>query len=52
MLFRSKAYDEDGLAPAEFTSYGATVRTLRQFLSANSELEAFVRDVTLPNPDK
>jgi transaldolase len=47
-----KAYDEDGLAPAEFTSYGATARTLRQFLSANTELEAFVRDVTLPNPDK
>lgn len=47
-----KAYDEDGLTPAEFTTYGATVRTLRQFLAANNELEAFVRDVTLPNPDK
>lgn len=47
-----KAYDEDGLTPAEFTEYGATTRTLRQFLAANSELEAFVRDVTLPNPDK
>ena len=39
-----KAYDEDGLTPAEFTSYGATVRTLRQFLGANADLEAFVRD--------
>lgn len=47
-----KAYDEDGLAQADFTSYGATSRTLRQFLAANTELEAFVRDVTLPNPDK
>ncbi len=47
-----KAYDEDGLTPQEFTGYGATARTLRQFLSANTELEAFVRDVTLPNPDK
>ena len=47
-----KAYDEDGLTPAEFTAYGATTRTLRQFLGANNELEAFVRDVTLPNPDK
>jgi len=46
-----KAYDEDGLSPAEFTSYGATVRTMRQFLQANSDLESFVRDVTLPNPD-
>ena len=47
-----KAYDEDGLAPQEFTGYGATARTLRQFLTANTELESFVRDVTLPNPDK
>lgn len=47
-----KAYDEDGLAPADFTGYGATVRTLRQFLAANNELEEFVRNVTLPNPDK
>jgi transaldolase len=47
-----KAYDEDGLSTEEFTHYGATARTLRQFLAANTELEAFVRDVTLPNPDK
>ena len=47
-----KAYDEDGLSIAEFTSYGATVRTMRQFLQANTDLESFVRDVTLPNPDK
>lgn len=46
-----KAYDEEGLAVSDFTSYGATVRTLRQFLQANTDLEAFVRDVTLPNPD-
>lgn len=47
-----KAYDEDGLTQEEFSSYGATVRTLRQFLAANNELEAFVRDVLLPDPDK
>lgn len=47
-----KAYDEDGLAVTEFTGYGATVRTLRQFLQANTDLEAFVRDVTLPDPDR
>jgi transaldolase len=47
-----KAYDEDGLTTAEFTGYGATARTLRQFLAANTELEAFVRDVTIANPDK
>lgn len=45
-----KAYDEDGLTPGEFTDFGATRRTLRQFLAANSDLEALVRDVTLPNP--
>lgn len=45
-----KAYDVDGLTQAEFTTYGATIRTLRQFLQANSELEDFVRDVTLPTP--
>lgn len=47
-----KAYDEDGLSHEEFTGYGATVRTLRQFLDANNQLESFVRDVLLPDPDK
>ena len=47
-----KAYDVDGLSIAEFTEYGATKRTLRQFLAANNELEAFVRDITVTNPDK
>ena len=47
-----KAYDEDGLTTAEFTGYGATARTLRQFLAANTELESFVRDVTIVNPDR
>jgi transaldolase len=46
-----KAYDEDGLTTAEFTNYGATVRTMRQFLAATNELEALIRDVLLPNPD-
>jgi transaldolase len=45
-----KAYDEHGLTAAQFTEYGATTRTLRQFLQANTDLEALVRDVTLPNP--
>ncbi len=35
----------------QFTDYGATRRTLRQFLDANNQLESFVRDITLPNPD-
>jgi len=47
-----KAYDEDGLAASEFTQYGATARTLRQFLQATNDLESLVRDILLPNPDK
>jgi transaldolase len=47
-----RAYDEDGMTPDEFTAYGATTRTLRQFLQANNELESLVRDILLPNPDK
>jgi len=47
-----KAYDEDGMTPEEFTAYGATTRTLRQFLQANNDLESLVRDILLPNPDK
>ena len=46
------AYDENGIAVADFDTFGATRRTLRQFLTANTDLEALVREVTLPNPDK
>ena len=40
-----KAYDPEGMTHEEFNTYGATVRTLRQFLQANNDLEALVRDV-------
>jgi transaldolase len=43
-----KAYDEDGLAVEDFENFGATRRTLRQFLDADAELDALVRDVILP----
>ncbi len=46
-----RAYDPYGLSVAEFDGFGATRRTLRQFLAANNELEALVRDVVVPNPD-
>jgi len=46
-----RAYDEGGLSPEEFLSFGATRRTLRQFLSATDELEWLVRDTLLPDPD-
>jgi transaldolase len=47
-----KAYDEDGMRVEEFDRYGATVRTLRTFVSSYYELVAFVRDFMLPDPDK
>lgn len=46
-----RAYDEDGLTVDEFASFGATARTLRQFLAANNTLEALVRNVVVPDPD-
>jgi transaldolase len=48
----NKMYDVDGLKVEEFTNFGATLRTLRGFLQSANDLEAFVRDVTVPNPDK
>jgi transaldolase len=46
-----KAYNEKGLLPAEFNGYGATVRTLRSFISSTHEFMGLVRDFMLPNPD-
>lgn len=47
-----RAYEPDGMQIAEFDGFGATRRTLRQFLAANADLEALIRDVVVPNPDK
>jgi transaldolase len=47
-----RAYDPDGMTPDEFQDFGATRKTLRQFLGACAELEALVRDVLLPDPEK
>jgi transaldolase len=46
-----RAYEPDGLTPAEFDHFGATVRTLRSFIEAVHDLTAVVRDFMLPNPD-
>jgi transaldolase len=46
-----RALEEDGLAPAGFDSFGATRRTLRQFIAACYDLNAIVRDFQIPNPD-
>lgn len=45
-----KAYEPDGLTPSEFLAYGATARTLRQFLAADEELDQIVRDILVPAP--
>lgn len=43
-----KAFDEDGMKPADFASYGATVHTLRQFLEGYDKLVQLVRERMLP----
>ncbi|MGZ3588151.1 MAG: transaldolase family protein [Candidatus Limnocylindrales bacterium] len=45
-----RAYEPDGLAPHEFDSYGATVRTLRSFIASYHDLMSTIRDVMLPDP--
>jgi transaldolase len=47
-----RAYTEDGLSIAEFDAFGATRRTLRQFCAACGDLNAFVRDVLIPDADR
>ena len=47
-----RAYDEDGLSPEAFDSFGPTVRTLRNFIGSYHELVGVVRDFMLPDPDK
>ena len=46
-----RSYTEGGLSVAEFDSFGPTVRTLRQFITACHDLDSLVRDFLLPNPD-
>lgn len=45
-----RAYEVDGLTAEEFDSFGATRKTLRQFLEADAELDRIVRDVLVPAP--
>jgi transaldolase len=46
-----RAYEEGGLTAEEFDSFGATRRTLRQFIVACHDLDALVRDFMILNPD-
>ncbi len=47
-----RAYEPDGLRLEEFDSYGATARTLRAFIGSYRDLNAAVRDVLVPDPDR
>jgi transaldolase len=47
-----RAYDEQGMTVEEFDEYGATIRTLRGFISSAHDLIGEVRDFMLPNPDE
>jgi len=42
------AYEENGMTPEEFITFGPTVRTLRQFLGADEQLDQLVRDLLTP----
>lgn len=47
----NRAYDENGLKPEEFDTFGATRRTLRSFISGYEDLLKVVRDIMVPDPD-
>jgi len=46
-----RAYDEDGMTPNEFDDYGATRRTLRQFIAGYESFLSVIRDLMMPDPD-
>jgi transaldolase len=46
-----RAYEPDGLTPAEFDTFPPSVRTLRQFIGSYHDLLHAVTDAVLPNPD-
>jgi transaldolase len=45
-----RAYEPDGMTVEEFDDFGATRATLRQFLDADAQLDALVRDILIPAP--
>jgi transaldolase len=46
------AWEPDALDPAGLEGYGASRRTMRQFLAAFADLQAEVRDAIIPDPDR
>jgi transaldolase len=47
-----RAYGAEPMPVGDFEGFGATRRTLRQFLAASADLDAQVRDVLLPDPTR
>lgn len=45
-----RAYSEHGLTLEQFDTFAPTVRTLRQFIAACTDLDGLVRDAMLPEP--
>lgn len=45
-----RAYEPDGMPVVDFDHFGATRKTLRQFLGADEELDQIVRDILMPAP--
>jgi transaldolase len=48
----SRAYEPDGMTIDEFDGFGATVRTLRTFITSYHDLQGAIRDIVLPDPDR
>lgn len=48
----NRAYDLDGMTAEEFEDFGSCRITLRQFLAADADLDALVRDIIVPDPTK
>ena len=46
-----RAYEPDGLTPAEFDTFGPSARTLRAFIGSYHDLLHQVSDALVPNPD-
>ena len=45
-----RAYEVDGMSVEEFEQYGATRKTIRQFLNADADLDLLVRDLIVEAP--
>jgi transaldolase len=46
-----RAYDEKGMKPEEFDSFGATRRTLLTFIGSYTDLVAVIRGIMIADPD-